>query len=270
MSGLGSSAQGIRSGPRTIEIAGATRRFLLVEPPGQPLGVVLNLHGSSSTAWRQQLLSGMDRLAAAGAVVAFPEGAQRRGRGYVWEPEHDVAFLTGLAESLLRAYPVAPAGVVITGMSGGARMACHLASLRTDLVLAVGAVAGLRAPSRTPLASPVPVIAFHGKADRLNPYAGGGRAEWRESVEEAAAAWAVANGAGPKSEDDLAPGVRRTAYGLPGSPGEVVLLAIDGAGHTWPGGRLGLLGTLFLGRTSRAVDATAAIWRFARDRPAVR
>ena len=131
-------------------------------------------------------------------------------------------------------------------------------------------MAGLRAPSRTPLARPVPVIAFHGKADRLNPYAGGGRAEWRESVEEAAVGWAVANGAQPQSQDDATPGVRRTAYGLPGSPGEVVLLTIDGAGHTWPGGRLGLLGTLFLGRTSHAVDATAAIWRFARDHAAVR
>ena len=141
-----SDSLGIRGGRRTIDIAGSTREFLLVEPPGPPVGVVLSLHGSRSTAWRQRLLSGMDRLAADGAVVAFPEGAQRRGLGYVWDPEHDVAFLAGLVESLLRAYPVAPAGVVITGMSGGARMACHLASLRSDLVLAEGRWRGCEHP----------------------------------------------------------------------------------------------------------------------------
>jgi poly(3-hydroxybutyrate) depolymerase len=34
------------------------------------------------------------------------------------------------------------------------------------------------------------------------------------------------------------------------------------AGHTWPGGHLGLLLSLFLGRTSREIDATKSIWEF--------
>jgi polyhydroxybutyrate depolymerase len=205
----------------------------------------------------------MDRLAEDGAVVAFPEAILRLGSGYVWDQGRDLGFLAALIESLVQEYPVAPAGVVISGMSGGARMACLVASMRADLVLAVGAVAGLRAPAQPTLARPIPVIAFHGLADRVNPYAGGARREWQENVGAAAAAWAAANGAEDRSESDAAPGVKRTAYGAPGSPGEVVLFAIGGAGHTWPGGHLGLLGTLFLGRTSRAVDATGSIWRCA-------
>ena len=37
---------------------------------------------------------------------------------------------------------------------------------------------------------------------------------------------------------------------------------LRGAGHTWPGGHLGLLLSLVLGRTSREIDATTSIWEF--------
>lgn len=145
-------------------------------------------------------------------------------------------------------------------------MACHLASLRPDLVRAVGAVSGLRAPSRLPLSRPVPVVAFHGTADRINPYRGHSRGEWIESVPEAAGAWARANWTEARAlADVVASGVRRTRYGDTGGPGEVVLYTIDGGGHTWPGGYLGFIGSLLLGRTSREIDATELIWAFAMD-----
>lgn len=249
-------------GWREIEVDGARRRYLLVEPSDPPSAIVLSLHGSRSTAGQQRGLSGMDRLAALGAVVVYPEGAQSQGFGRRWDPDRDVPFIGRLVESLLAAHPVPRANVVAAGMSGGARLACRLASLRPDLIGTVGAVAGLRAPPRGTIAKPVRVIAFHGTADRVNPYAGHGRAEWRESVEEAAAAWAAANGVATTPEVEASGRLRRTTYG-PGTPGEVRLWTIAGAGHTWPGGRLGLIGRLFLGGTSRDIDATEAIWRFA-------
>ena len=55
-------------------------------------------------------------------------------------------------------------------------MACHFAAARSDVVRAVGAVAGLRAPRTRSLSQPVPIIAFHGTADRINPYGGSGTA----------------------------------------------------------------------------------------------
>jgi poly(3-hydroxybutyrate) depolymerase len=42
----------------------------------------------------------------------------------------------------------------------------------------------------------------------------------------------------------------------------VTLWTPRGAGHTWPGAHLGLLLSLFLGRTSREIDATTLIWEF--------
>ncbi len=54
----------------------------------------------------------------------------------------------------------------------------------------------------------------------------------------------------------------RTTYGAEGRQGEVTLWTSRGAGHTWPGGHLGLLVRLILGRTSREIDATESIWEF--------
>ena len=141
-------------------------------------------------------------------------------------------------------------------------MASRLAGARSDAVGTLGAVAGLRAPDRPP-GRAIAVIAFHGTADRINPYGGGGREEWRESVPDAARAWAIANGISTSARESASGrSLASTAYGGDGGPGEVVLWTIRGGGHTWPGGRMGLMGRLFLGTTTREIDATAEIWRF--------
>ncbi len=71
-------------------------------------------------------------------------------------------------------------------------MASYYSASHSVDVAAIAAVAGLRAPSESP-ALPVRVLAFHGLRDRINPYAGGFDVRWRESVVEAAVAWAKAN-----------------------------------------------------------------------------
>ncbi len=250
------------AGERRMELHGRNRRYLVVEPPTPPIAIVLSLHGSGSTPQGQRRLSGMDALTRHGALIAYPAGGVRQGLGRRWDHAGDAPFLIALIETLLREYPTAARRVVLAGMSGGGRMACHLASVRSDVVAAVGAVAGLRAPSPSTLLRPVPIFALHGTADRVNPYGGGGRPEWQESVPDAAAAWAAANelaDAPDVSSGDT--GYVRTTYGA-GSAGEVTLWTIPGGGHTWPGGHLGLLLTLLLGRTSRDIDASEAIWRF--------
>jgi polyhydroxybutyrate depolymerase len=153
--------------------------------------------------------------------------------------------------------------VCVTGMSGGARMSCVLAAARADLVSAVGAVAGLRSGGRHTPTRPVPILAFHGTADRINPYLGGNAPRWGESVEESARHWAAANRMPEQPEvAAVSPTLTRTTYGAEGKPGEVTLFTSKGAGHTWPGGHLGLYLRLFLGRTSTEIDATAKIWDF--------
>jgi polyhydroxybutyrate depolymerase len=248
----------------TLVHQGQPRRYLLARPEAPATGIVLSMHGSTSTPEDQLRLSAMVRLAEEhGAAVAFPEGRLPGRRGFRWDLEGDAEFLAALATELVTLYPDAPRRVCASGMSGGARMACALGAARPDLVAAVGAVAGLRSFPRAPGSRPVPVLAFHGLADRINPYAGHSRAEWTASVPEAAAAWALANGlAGGPVTDTLSRAVSRSRWGDAGAPDEVVLYTVARAGHTWPGSRPNGLIRLFLGRTSRELDATGDIWTF--------
>ena len=221
--------------------------------------VLLSLHGTRSSWARQARFSGMARLADDGAVVVFPEAVRPIGSGYEWDHERDLPFLEQLANELIARYTPPGGRVCVTGMSGGARMSCVLAAARADLVSAVGAVAGLRSGSRHAPTRPVPVLAFHGTADRINPYRGGNSSRWDESVEDSARRWAAANGL-PEQPDVVAvsPTLTRTTYGTAGAPGEVTLFTSKGAGHTWPGSHLGIFLRLLLGRTSSEIDAAQA------------
>ncbi len=251
---------------RRIDIAGRQRQYLLAEPAQQPTRLLLSLHGTRSSAADQARLSRMATVAvAAGAVVAFPQGIQRVGRGYEWNLDTDMAYLSGLIDDLCARHSIGSRQVCVTGMSGGARMASHFASIRPDAVSVVGAVAGLRAPSPpspAPSAStrPVRILAFHGTADRINPYGGAGTGRWNESVPDAAERWAHSNGADPNPRTvEVDRHVTRTTYGDDGAANGVILWTIRGGGHTWPGTRLGLIAGLILGHTTTEIDATALI-----------
>jgi polyhydroxybutyrate depolymerase len=250
---------------RSIDVGGATRVYGLAEPAGHVAAVLLSLHGTRSSWPRQARLSGMAGLADAGAVVAFPEAVLPIGSGYQWDHEADLPFLEQLVSELISRYSPPGGRLCVTGMSGGARMSCVLAAARADLVSAVGAVAGLRSGGRHNPTRAVPILAFHGTADRINPYRGGNTPRWDESVEESARHWAAANRM-PEQPEVVAvsPTLTRTTYGAEGTSGEVTLFTSKGAGHTWPGGHLGLFLRLFLGRTTTEIDATSSIWDFAR------
>jgi|HubBroStandDraft_1064217.scaffolds.fasta_scaffold22140_3 polyhydroxybutyrate depolymerase len=250
---------------QTITVGGDQRSFLLAEPQGPVAGVVLSLHGTRSGADRQARLSGMARLAsgAGGAVVAFPQAVMPIGSGYEWDHDGDLPFLSQLAEQLIGRYQPPAGRVCMTGMSGGARMSCYFAASRADLTAGVGAVAGLRASGQHPPTRAVPILAFHGTADRINPYAGGSTPRWDESVADSARRWAKANHLAPEPEVvAVSSTLTRTTYGREGEPGEVTLWISSGAGHTWPGSHVGLFLRLFLGRTSQELDATEKIWAF--------
>jgi polyhydroxybutyrate depolymerase len=201
-----------------------------------------------------------------GAVVAFPQAVVPHGGGFDWDHEVDTPYLTQLIDELRERYLPGGERVCLAGMSGGARMSCHVAWARSDLVGVVGAVAGLRAPpGPLPRGRAVSVVAFHGTADSINPYLGGRTDRWLESVPEAADRWAAANDvAGQQSASEVSRTLTCTRYGAEGQPGEVVLYTFKGAGHVWPGGSRSLLLRLFLGRPTGELDATAEISKFAR------
>ena len=155
--------------------SGGQTRAVIVHVPASYSGkakvpLVLNLHGSESTAQAQEVFSGMDVTSDAdGFIVASPQALIPAADGYEWNipgvplpggqnapanATNDVTFLTGLVRSLAAKYCVDTSRVYATGMSGGGRMASQLACDASQTFAAVAPVAGLRFPSRCPAATP--------------------------------------------------------------------------------------------------------------------
>ncbi|MGO8826851.1 MAG: alpha/beta hydrolase family esterase [Acidimicrobiales bacterium] len=247
-----------------IQVDGVARRFLLAAGSTAPSTIVFSLHGSRSGPANQARLSGMEALTEQGAVICFPQGSVPSGSGFEWDLDVDEEFLRATVAALRDQFPSAQKRVCMTGMSGGARMSSRFAARHPDTVMVLGAVAGLRAENAGTLERPVRVVAFHGTADRINPFGGSGTVRWDESVTDAAKAWARANGHVTEAvQEQVTPKVTRLDFGAEDEPGAVTLWVCRGAGHTWPGSRLPILLRLFLGQTTHEVDATAEIWRAA-------
>ena len=263
---------------------GRSRTVLVHVPTGytgrRPAALVLNLHGSGSTAAAQEAFSGMDATADAdGFVVAYPQGAIPSGTGFDWNvpgqpllggstvPEtapDDVTFLTGLVPYLEDRYCMNPHRVYVTGFSGGARMASQLGCAASGVFAAVAPVSGLRLPSPCPATRPVPVVAFHGTADPVDPYDGHGQAYWTYSVPTAARRWAAKDRCAPTPvRSTPVAGATLTAYRRCRGDAVVQLYTLTGEGHEWPGGpTMPRNLTKLLGPQSDAVDANSVMWAF--------
>ena len=244
------------------------------------VALVLNMHGSQSTARQQEALTGMDATADSDTfIVAYPQGGIAVGSGYEWNvpgqplfggtavpagAADDVSYLEQLTSLLETKYCVDTGRVYATGLSGGARMASQLACDASTVFAAVAPVSGLRMPSPCPSTRTVPVVSFHGSADPIDPYNGNGQAYWTYSVPEAARRWASHNGCAPApGTSQPAPGVTLTAYGQCVGGASVDLYTIAGEGHQWTGGPpLPPSLDRVLGPPTTAINANSEMWAF--------
>src|ERR1700757_4511359 len=165
----------------TFRSGGMDRTYLLHVPPGDPVGLVLSLHGGGGSGKGQRGLTDFDAVADANnLLVVYPDGYDKSwadGRGASPADRHhidDVGFLVALAGKLQSDYQLAPGHVFATGMSNGGFMTNRLACDRADVFAAIAPVAGTLGvgvacnPSR-----PVSVLEAHGTADPLVPFKGG-------------------------------------------------------------------------------------------------
>lgn len=271
---------------RQLPAGGVDRHYLLYVPAsytGADAALVVNLHGSGSNSAQQldgsQLTAVADAhgfiVAAPDAAVAFDAGVASGG---AWNipgvplvdgtatPEgapDDVAFIEALVDALRDEFCIDR--VAVTGTSGGGRMSSYLGCF-SDRFDVVAPVAGLRLPDGCAPARPVDVIAFHGTADLVNPYPGGGPASWGpQSVPDAAAAWAAVQScpAGPASTQPTAGTTLDVWTGCAGGV-EVRLHTVVEGGHNWPGGvdaaaEMPDLAAI-VGMTTQEIDAGELIW----------
>lgn len=189
-------------------------------------------------------------------------------------PPDDVKFIGAVLDDLAKVVPVDTKRVYAAGLSNGAMMCYKLAAEMGDRIAAIATVSGTMPAELEPLAikRPMPVMHFHGTADRVVPYEGlNGEAMTTRflkicSVDHTMAAWARANGCPEraKTEDvankeDDGTTVKRFAWG-PGRDGaEVVLYRIEGGGHTWPGTERA---SVWKGNATRDISANDLIWDF--------
>lgn len=218
---------------------GVERRYLVYLPATYDghaaLPLVLELHGSGGTPEGQLGASQLSAVADAErfAIVA-PEAVGGR-----WNvpPDpakvDDVRFASDLLDAMERQVCVDRQRVYATGFSGGGRMSSQLACDLSERVAAVAAIGGLRFPGPCERARSMPIVAFHGTADAINPYDGGGQPYWGTGVEAAFDGWGERNGCGPRRESRVAASVVQLAHGGSGCA-DVVLYRIEGLGHSWP------------------------------------
>ena len=122
---------------------------------------------------------------------------------------------------------------------------------------------------------PVSVIHFHGTDDEHAPFKGGkgkglSGTEFY-SVEHSIQAWVKANGCEKepvvtKLTDTAKDGtmITRKAYGSGKDGAEVVLIEIEGGGHTWPGQEPRLKA---LGKSTKNISANDLMWEFFEKHP---
>ena len=272
----------------TIRSGGLDRTVVVYRPARSPgranLPMVLDLHGSQSTAAEQLTRSGLEATAdTAGFLVVAPQGIIDASPGYRWNVPYvtgpggpdDEQFLTDTITTLARMGCGDSGRVLAAGYSGGARMVSQYACDHPDRVAVLAAVAGLRAgaprqeadgsfvpdPTTCRPGRPVPVLAFSGLADPVNPYPGGGAPYWGYGAEAAAKQWAVLNGCrrGPRTST-VSEHVNRVQYSSCRDSADVVSYVIQDGGHTWPGSTA--IWPPELGPVDQEIDANEIMWRF--------
>jgi len=262
----------------TLVSSGQEREYLLHVPksydPTKPTPLVISLHGGAGWPAMQKETSRWNTLSESqGFIVAYPSGISGRGpRAWHMNPSgraKDVRFISDLIDTLRADYNIDSTRVYGDGLSNGGGMAFVLSCTLSDRIAAVGMVASAQflpfdwCTDRRA----VPMIAFHGTADRSVPYHGG--KSWVAPVEFPdmptwAADWARRNQCRPDPvEATVAADVTRLEYTHCADDAAVVLYTVMGGGHSWPGG--GPLPEWLVGPTSRSIDATSLMWAFFRD-----
>jgi polyhydroxybutyrate depolymerase len=289
----------------SLTFDGLHRDYLLHVPPaaafGQPLPLVLNLHGATQNAQLEEITSGMDSNADTnGYLVAYPNGTRiskvltpdpvAKQAQYGWNAGqccglpvtkhlNDVGFLLKVIGNVASHTPVNLRRVYVTGISNGGMMAYAMASEASDHIAAISSVSGqVELPTIHPT-RPVPTMEFHSINDPIAKWQGvpNRNPQLRLSVMEGIDQWVKADGCNPTPHDgtpivgpagSVSAGETATkvTYGHCRDGTEVALWRFTGSGHVWPGSVFNTApGTFVLAGVGRGiilVNANQEMWQF--------
>lgn len=178
-----------------------------------------------------------------------------------WPQDEDVPYALAVLREMHELYDIDPLRVFCAGFSRGGRFCARLASELSPLIASIGVAGSLRYPEPNHAKRPVPVIAFHGSGDPINPLHGGGKWYWQSSVDDARSRWADFNGCQSKEVEGFRNGCAELTTSSNCTEGaDVQLYVLPGAGHTWPGSLYKFHRTA--GFVAHCVDATEQLLEF--------
>ncbi|MHB8806281.1 MAG: extracellular catalytic domain type 1 short-chain-length polyhydroxyalkanoate depolymerase [Anaerolineaceae bacterium] len=264
----------------TLLSGGMKRKYLLYVPssydPEKPTPLVVSMHGFKDYPTRQMRKSGWNNLAERKSfIVVYPLGS---GIPPAWQlydyknpsanPTKDVRFISDLIDHLQKQYNIDRYRIYANGLSNGGGMSLALACTLSEQIAAIGSVVGAYfypldacQPTR-----PVPMIAFHGTADKLVSYTGGPSERLNypfPSIPDFMEKLARHNGCtSAPVEQVLNSRVRSTSYY---GAADVVLYTIEDGEHAWPVGDR--LPRWLAGNASTDIDATHVMWEFFQVHP---
>lgn len=262
-----------------LESGGVTRTYLLAVPRSYDgktaLPVVFSFHGFASNPGQQQQFSAWDTIGEReGFITVYPAGTGAPTRWYAGtvsftgrEELDDVKFFTDLLDELNKRLCLDSTHIFVTGLSNGGGMSHRLACEVGNRIAAIGTVSGAYSSLQgacNPV-RPIPVITFHGTADKIVPYEGDEKMRF-PAIQTWAADWAKRNSCqkGPTSffqKDDVS-AIQWTDCA---QNADVQFYTIAEGGHTWPGG--GLVLPFLLGKTTTTINASELMWAFFKAHP---
>jgi polyhydroxybutyrate depolymerase len=257
------------------------RQFLLYTPMSgplldRPLPVVILLHmqGFNVLKFGHDRWEGLLSLAAQERFAVI----MLLGQNYIFnvglnlQPNpgqaNEVVYLRNTLEHVSRSLCIDEHRIFCVGLSNGGRLCQHFVSDFHDVSFAaVGIISAVRYPYPNHNLRPVPMIAFHGMDDTCNRYWGGGAPYWgQESVPQAIEEWSQFNGCQRTSASERTSGVVIYRHTQCTDGADVMLVSIEGGGHTWP-----FLSMNESRRTFRSgihklpvvyINVTQMLWRF--------
>jgi len=148
----------------------------------------------------------------------------------------ELPYLKKALQHVARNYCIDGRKIFCFGLSNGGRLCQHFVSDFHDITFAaVGLVSSVRYPYPNRNWRPVPMIAVHGMDDGIDPYWGGGPAYWgAESVPQAVEEWSRFNGCRHTSASENTSGVVIYRHTQCTDDADIVLVSIEGGGHTQP------------------------------------
>jgi polyhydroxybutyrate depolymerase len=189
------------------------RPYQKIVPPaassGNPIPLVLVLHGYTSSGAEQVSDFGLEKLANdKGFIVAYPDGVKDAVGNRFWNADDaccdffgpqaldDVAYLTAVIDDVKKHHTIDPKRVFVVGHSNGAFMSHRLACDRADRIAAIVALAGdvWNDDAKCDPSEGVSVLQVHGTLDETILYTGGWLVRaWYPSAKNSVSTWGAKN-----------------------------------------------------------------------------